>query len=443
MIRAVTGLLAVGLAFAVVALLNPTPQPLNERTPLSTAVTAADLPVGCPGWLQLPVGDAGDGQGGVAPGAGEVLRTVLVSGGGQADQIGAAFASDADEAVEVERVGVGDLAGLAAATCARPREDSWLVGGSTQLGSSARLVLVNPTGLTTDVVATIFGPTGQIAQPIIVSMGARSVESVLLEGVAAELATLVVHVKASGVGVVAAIQDSRLDGFIPAGSDWITAGAEPGTTVVLPGVGPSDPDGDGGPASVRLMAPDGATVSLSLVSVDGSQPWPGVGSIRLGAGVPVDVDVPASAMATVIVHSDRPVVAAAISSVARPAEEGLEGSIARDFAWVVGQDPTSGTSLSLVVPPYRVTAVVYSGSGGTFRLVDPRTGAVLTQKAVGGGTTTEIPVDIQPGTTVVADGNVTWVLRVADDPGFVTAVQPVDVHVYPTTVVVVPAPYVP
>ena len=243
MIRAVTGLLAVGLAFAVVALLNPTPQPLNERTPLSTAVTAADLPVGCPGWLQLPVGDAGDGQGGVAPGAGEVLRTVLVSGGGQADQIGAAFASDADEAVEVERVGVGDLAGLAAATCARPREDSWLVGGSTQLGSSARLVLVNPTGLTTDVVATIFGPTGQIAQPIIVSMGARSVESVLLEGVAAELATLVVHVKASGVGVVAAIQDSRLDGSSRLAATGSPQGRSQGPRSFCPGSARATPMG--------------------------------------------------------------------------------------------------------------------------------------------------------------------------------------------------------
>ncbi|WNB86340.1 DUF5719 family protein [Cellulomonas sp. ATA003] len=38
----------------------------------------------------------------------------------------------------------GDLRGLAAASCQLPTASSWLVGGSTEVGSSALLVVVNP-----------------------------------------------------------------------------------------------------------------------------------------------------------------------------------------------------------------------------------------------------------------------------------------------------------
>src|SRR5699024_2888162 len=44
----------------------------------------------------------------------------------------------------VARTDAGDLRGLAAATCVAPGAASWLVGGSTELGSTARLTLTNP-----------------------------------------------------------------------------------------------------------------------------------------------------------------------------------------------------------------------------------------------------------------------------------------------------------
>ncbi len=442
MIRVITGILALGVVAGTAAWLDPTPEDVAVRTPTTTEVMPSDLPVGCVGWMELPVGDAGENEGGLAPGTSDVLRTVLVPSGNQVESIGFGVASDAPIGVQVERVSQGDLSGLAAATCARPRIDLWLVGASTHIGSSARLVLINPSGVISEVVATIYGPTGQVEQSVIASMGPRSSESFLLEGIAVELSTLVVHVEADGAGVVAAIQDSRLDGFLPAGSEWVVAGAMPTTRLVIPGVGPSDPEGRDGPATVRLMAPEGASVSLTLIDTAGEQPWPGAGNVRLEPGVPIDLDVPASTRSTVIVEADNPVVAAAIGRKARVPEEGPEGDLAHDLVWVVGQDPRMGSRLTAVMPPYNVTVVAYADAQGVFRVRNAATGALLAEKVMGAGTMAELPIEADPGTVIVIEGDLAWVLLV-EDQDLITAVQPIDIHDDPIAISVVPGPYIP
>jgi hypothetical protein len=442
MIRVLTGILALGMVVGMAAWLDPVLEAPTVRTPMTTYVVPADLPVGCVGWMEYQLGDPGEEEGGLAPGASDVVQIVLVPDGYTAEPIGSAFLSDASVGVQVERVGQGDLAGLAAETCVKPTTDLWLVGGSTRLGNSARLVLVNPSSVTAEVVATIFGPTGQVDQAVIVSMGARSSEWILLEGIAAELATLVVHVEADGAGTVAAIQDSRLDGFIPAGSEWVVGGAMPMTRLAIPGVGPSDPEGVDGPATVRLMAPQGATVSLTLIGPSGELPWPGAGNIRLEAGIPVDYNVPASPRSTVIVEADHPIVAAAITRRGRAPDEGFSGDLAHDIVWVAGQDPRAGSRLSAVIPPYMVSVVAYSDVQGVFRVRDALTGVVLVEQLMGAGTMVDVPIEVNPGTMVVIEGDVAWALLV-EDQGFLTAVQPVDVHDDPVAVSVVPGSYVP
>ncbi|MBN2176649.1 MAG: hypothetical protein JW722_03225 [Demequinaceae bacterium] len=442
MIRPVTGILALGAALAIAAFFDPLPEEPVVRTPTTMDVVPTDLPIGCWGWMVLPVGEAGEGDGGLAPGASDVLRTMIVSDEREIDPVGFGFMSDAVIGVQVERVGHGDLSGLAAATCSRPAKDAWLVGGSTRLGSSARLVLVNPSDVTTEVVATVYGPTGQVDQTIIVSMGAETSESILIEGVAAELATLVVHVEADGAGVVAAIQDSRLNGFLPAGSEWVVAGAAPSTRLVIPAVGPGDPEGIDGSATIRLMAPEGATASLTLISDAGVQPWPGVRNMRLEAGIPIDIDVPASLRSVVIVEADQPVVAAAITRKGRVPDEGLEGDIARDITWVAGQDPRIGSLLTATMPPYTVTVVAYADAQTVFRVRDADTGTLYAEALMGAGTMAEIPLDADPGTLLAIEGEASWVL-IIEDLDFRTAVQPVDTRDNPVSISAIPGFYVP
>jgi hypothetical protein len=348
-----------------------------------------------------------------------------------------------DVATSIERIGNGDLAGLAAASCIEPRMDTWLVGGSTRLGNSARLVLVNPSAVISNIIVTVYGPTGTIEQPIVRSLGPSSSESILLEGVASELATLVVHVEASGAGVVAMVQDSRLNGFLAAGSEWVTPTANPATSLVIPGVGPSDPDGPDGAATVRLMAPSGAIVKLRLVDALGVVAWPGASSINLDPGVAVDVAVPASALSTVIVTSDQPVVAGGLAQVARQPGEGPDSQLAFDTIWVGAQEPGSGASRVAILPPYTATLIAYASTLTTLTVLNAMTGESLAITVVGADATVEIPLDAPVGTVLAVHGDVSWVVRISSDPGFVTAIAPVDVHDYPFAVTVLPGAYVP
>lgn len=440
MIRFLTGLVALGAVFGTAALLDPSPEPLTVRESTEAWILPLDLPIGCLGWMELPVGEGGEGDGGLAPGASQVVRTTLVSGEGQATPIGPGYAGDVPIGVQVEWIGDGDLAGLAAATCTQPTKDAWLVGGSTRLGSSARLVLVNPTSVPSEVQVTIYGPTGMVDQGHVVSMGARTSESFLIEGVAAELSTLVVHVEADGAGVVPAIQDSRLLGFIPGGSEWIVPGAEPSTRLVIPAVGPGDPESDDGPATVRLMAPDGATASLTLIGEDGAKAWPGTRSVVLEEGVPIDLDVPATLRSVVVIEADRPIVAAAMTRRGRVPDEGLEGDIAQDLTWVAARPPGEGSGMSVLMPPYTVSVVAYADDQTVFRLRDASSGAVYVETLLGAGTMVEIPLSVDPGTLVVAEGDVTWVLMI-EDGNFRASVQPADLSEIPQVVSVTPGLY--
>src|SRR5690606_21698813 len=56
----------------------------------------------------------------------------------------------------------GDLRGLAAAPCQTPTTEQWLLGGSTELGSSARLVLQNPNRTAATVEVEVWGPAGRL-----------------------------------------------------------------------------------------------------------------------------------------------------------------------------------------------------------------------------------------------------------------------------------------
>jgi hypothetical protein len=440
MIRAVTGVLALGAVFAAAALFNPSPEPLPTRTPAATEVVPVDLPIGCPGWMALPVGEGGDGDGGLAPGASDVIRTILFSESGQETQVGSGYASESSIGLQAEWVGSGDLSGLAVATCARPTTDAWLVGGSTRLGSSARLVLVNPTEVSSEVQVTIYGPTGPIDQGVVLSMGSLTTESFLIEGVAAELATLVVHVEADGAGIVSAIQDSELLGFIPGGSDWIVPGSGPSTSLIIPAVGPGDPESIDGPATIRLMAPDGATASLTVIEGSGAVRWPGTKAIELEAGVPIDLDVPAISRSVVLVEADAPVVAAALAKRGRIPEEGLEGDIALDLVWVAGQGLGEGSDLSVLMPPYSVSVVAYSDVQTVFRVRDAASGAIYAEKVVGAGAMVELPLSVDPGTLLVTEGDVSWVL-VVEAGDYLSVAQPVDIGEQAVTVSVVPGQY--
>ena len=212
----------------------------------------------------------------------------------------------------------GDLRGLAAASCARPGISQWLVGGSTQIGSSTQLVLQNP-GLTPAVVQVDVWGQGGAA---VLSGGGQQLvgpgEEVvtLVEAAAPEQRRLVVHVAATGGLVSASLQHSVLDGLVPLGVDYVVPGAEPAQDLALAGVASvGEAVDDPHAPQLRLLAPGGeaGTARVTVHGEDGTVPLRGVEDVALTPGVVTDVSLgglPAGSYA-VSVHADVPVVAGA------------------------------------------------------------------------------------------------------------------------------------
>lgn len=247
----------------------------------------------------------------------------------------------------------GDLRGLAAGSCTTASSDVWLVGGSTELESTADLVLVNPGVTTAQVSLSVWGPAGAVdlATSTEVLVAPESSRTVVLPGIAAEQRRIVVHAQASGGQISAYLQDSLLDGLTPRGTDLVTAGAAPATSQVVPGLmlretAVDDPDA----AQLRLLAPgeEGATVSVTLIGPDGEVALSGAEDLALDPGVVTDLSLgglPAGAY-TAVVDADQPVVAGAM--LAREGKTGDQDSVPRmDRAWAAA----TGTGGGLAARP--------------------------------------------------------------------------------------------
>lgn len=286
----------------------------------------------------------------VAAGAGASVFGVAVASGTAVWSVPAADGSVHTAATASSVTAAGDLRGLAATGCQAPAIDHWLVAGGTEVGSSTRLVVQNPSRTPATVEIEVFGPAGRVdlAGPAILPVPAGGATTTLLEGVAAGQRRVAVHVRASGALVATHLQVSALDGVRPLGVDLVGAGAEPSTRQVLAGVvTPGSAVGDDGPV-VRLLAPEQATTArLAIYGPAGRVLLPGADDATLEAGAVTDVSLaglPAGSY-DVLVESDAPVVAAA--STRTPGTEG------DDVATLTSQDP--GTA------PVQAAAALPSG----------------------------------------------------------------------------------
>ncbi|MFW7413668.1 DUF5719 family protein [Demequina sp. SO4-18] len=404
----------VGLV-AVIALDSPS----QGGVPAATATYSSEprtLPSVCPGSQTVPVGDIQSGDAELDSGSTDVAFDVLPPGGEVIDD-GTAFDQVGSS---LERIGSGDIAGLAGLTCAPTSNDQWLVGGSTALGSSARLVLSNPADTSVRAEVALHTPVGAVEGSTSVVIGPGSQRTLLLEGVEPEMPAVAVHVTAGGLGVSAALQDSRLDGFTPAGTEWVTASALGEELAVL---SPAGPDGDGR-ATLTLIAPEGAQVDLAMAADRGAVPWVGESTLTLDPGVLTEVPIPQAGPGAVLIDATAPVAAA--TRVQVPRESGSRGGdLAYDMAWTGSQSRTDARERAIVVPPGSVSLHVHADAGGvvafdaggsTLEVSVPEDGAAL------------VNVDLEPGTLLSSAAAASWSLVVTGQPGFITTLEPVSVE---------------
>lgn len=415
-------------AFLATPITPSTPQP-------ATVAIAPPAPVvACPGHQRVPVGDVGTG-GDLA--SEPTQRTFEVFAPVTTSAEGEGFVAETPVAGQMERIADGDIEGWSAVTCGQAKLDQWLVGGATSLGSSARLVLANPSGAPSEATVTVYGPLGEVQNKTTIAVAPGAQADKLLEAIAAELPAMVVRVQATGPGVVAALQDSRLEGFQPAGTEWV-APSPVAETLVIPAVGATDPNAT---VTLRLMSPKGASVNLSIVSDTGIEQWSVGQGFLLEPGVVTDIEVPQDLVGAIEVRASGQVVAAARTVVPRDPRIAMPGDVAYDHMWVSGQEVVDDT-LTGVMPLVGARVAVYSATNGHVSFVDTG-GATVAEADVAARTVQWVDVPAPPGTILTTTGAFAWAFVMESDAGYLASSTPVSVGQSGVNANVVLAPYPP
>lgn len=388
--RLVSGLIGIAAAAAVITAIVAVPLPSAHSEPPSVVVTpvAAQQQRVCSGPL-LRLGDDMGAQATTASALGEARTTTGTSGdvdGVLAPVDGSDTASDSvtletgddDQellaAAQSQSISRGDFVGTAAAECVEPRDDIWLVGGSTTTGRTTLLKVTNPGDVAATIDISVYSDSGEITAPgttgIAIAPGEHRVYS--LAGLTPGLATPVVRVQSDGALVVASLQQSTVRTLEPGGLDFVTASAAPSTEVTIPGI--LFPDHDDLEAAIagedyidlnaalRVFVPGDAQAHAVVTMVPvadegGSADDPVEISVSLDPGRVTELPVSEyeAGRYVAVITSSVPVVAGM-----RVAAVGDDG--ANDFSWVASAEAVHE----------RVLAAVARGSNPVMTLHNPR-----------------------------------------------------------------------
>ncbi|WP_022885003.1 DUF5719 family protein [Glaciibacter superstes] len=387
-VRAVSGLVGIGVAVVAVAAAALVPWPTAPAPPPSAIVSPqpADQQRVCPGPLltlaedsaqastATSVGGADGTFAALEPGSDELISPEVTdldaadntdSASDGAPQLLSADVPDgATEAPLVagsqSQTASGEtLSGFAAAACGEAASDSWLVGGSTDIGHTSLVLLSNPTEVVATVDLIVYSETGLVDAPgstgILVQPGSQRIVS--LAGLAPNVKSTVVHVQSQGGQVAASLEQSLIHGIVPAGVELIGPSTQPTTVQSIVGLQVTTPvaavtdDGhdhaDEGVPAIRVLVPGDspATVQIGVQSESGSADGTSL-QVELEPGiateVPLDGLTPGSY--TVTLDSNQPVVAAARTTATGEAEDfawfTTSGTLSRDFLLGVADGPT-------------------------------------------------------------------------------------------------------
>ncbi|GAB4083692.1 hypothetical protein GCM10028784_03220 [Myceligenerans cantabricum] len=349
--------LGVACVAVVAVLAQHAPGGTADTTP-ARAVTVAPGPTTlvCPAPASLVQEDVGDDQFDATPVDTESSVTVAAEATDVAGLDGQEAPDDAASVLRAEPGAVaaatatsvttaGDLRGLVAGACRAPAIEHWLAGGSTDVGSSSRLVLQNPGRTAASVSLAAWGPSGPVTlggQAVVVVPPGEQV-STTLEAIAPGQRRLVVHAVSQGARVHASVQHHRLDGLVPQGADLVTGGAAPAPAVAVAGmVSRGESVEDPYAPALRLLAPgerDGSA-RVSVYGEDGREWLRGLDDVELAAGTVTDVPLgglPAGRY-TVVVDATVPVVGSGLVHRRGRADRDAEvDEDPYDTAWIAGQ----------------------------------------------------------------------------------------------------------
>lgn len=297
-----------------------------------------------------------------------------------------------------QSVSSADIAGFAASECVKPSAESWLVGGSTVTGRTTILSLNNPSKVSATVKLSIFSENGPVTAAgtdgIVVPPGGRQVFS--LAAFAPGAVSPVVHVESAGGQVVATLQQSIVRTLTPGGIDIFSAGTDPSTLTVIPGVVIAGQNDITSASSVsgyadltgtlRVLVPGkgSSEITVSAIPEDGSTPAHS-STLTIEGGIVTDFPLGefANGTWTLTVASARPAVAAARTSTVNL--QGVDTAVnpvssanivAADVAWFVGAPLLEKRALvSVAIGPSPTLHLVNLASGPVTVSIDAVDGA--------------------------------------------------------------------
>ena len=341
-----TGIVGAGVAAGVIAVLAIVPLPgfTGEAPALTLAPTASDQQRVCQGPLVQVLPSTSEAATFLSNGPAELstyspssqvteknldaVDNLAPENLGRPSVVAVPAVTDSEEQPLLSgnqlQTAVGDeLSGLAAAACAEPSNDAWLVGGATDLGRTTLVMLSNPTDVTATVTMTVWSEMGLIeaitSEGLIVLPGEQRIVS--LAAYAPDAIAPVVHVVSTGGRVLASLQHSVMRTLQPSGVEWVNPGVGPNTTQVMPGVflmsHHEHDDSEMGAVlsdiepAVRVLAPgkEDADVTVTVLSESGE-------TIEIESRLKANTVVQfpfigiEDGIYTVIVTADKPIVAA-------------------------------------------------------------------------------------------------------------------------------------
>ena len=266
----------------------------------------------------------------------------------------------------VSRQPTGTAQGLSSAACPVPGPDWWFVGGGSQIGRGAALLVSNPAEEPARFDISLYSGAGPI-QALAgkgIDLGPAASVRLRLDALAPDEDLLAIEVRATSGRVAAALRDVAVPNQDRArGVDNIPPAQAPGTRLVIAGV----PAGEGR-RDLVLVNPGSqfATVTPRLLTEDGPQELGGLATIAVPAGAVIQVDlarVLAGRTGSLDLVSDVPITGGARAEW---------GTATRDVVWsaavplIGGPDPLGGAA---AVPsgPGLVTSVAIAAPEGAVR----------------------------------------------------------------------------
>ncbi|CAB4700061.1 unannotated protein [freshwater metagenome] len=217
-------------------------------------------------------------------------------------------------------------------TCSGPISSQWFVGGSSDVTTRGKLIVVN-SGLSEAIVdIQAFSENGK--QPLVsINLKAKSYSELSLDSFATGDKALTIHVVPRSGRINAFMIDELGAGLRALGGDYVNPVATASKTVVIPAVPnqlPKKGSKAGSPHTLRILTTSDvdSNFTLELMSSDGNFVPVGFNSQRILAGVVTELTLApkiSTGSFAVRIKSDEPIVAAISSSVT------VNGR--KDFVW--------------------------------------------------------------------------------------------------------------